>query len=98
MALLSLSHSMSVLLGRFHAIHIRKISTTPSENGKLRKSCAYFAHCDQPVKPFGPSKGCSSFLPSVRLSPVMPKMTKQVADIQCTKRSKALNRTMVRPE
>ena len=28
----------------------------------------------------------------------MPRMTKQVAVIQCTKRSKALNRTMVRPE
>jgi hypothetical protein len=31
------------------------------------------------------------------LSPVMPRITKQVAVIQCTKRSKALNRTIVRP-
>ena len=32
----SLSHSTSARFGMFQAIHIRKISTTPSVNGKLR--------------------------------------------------------------
>ena len=37
-------------------------------------------------------------LPKVMLSPDSARMTKQVAVIQCTKRSKALKRTMLTPE
>ena len=42
----------------------------------------------------GPISGSSSGLPKVMLSPEIARMMKQVAVIQCTKRSNALKRTM----
>src|SRR5439155_7337695 len=92
------SHATSNLVGEFQATHIRKISTTPSVNGKLRKLCAYFAHCDQMVKVSGPTRGSSSSLPKVILRPDSARITKQLAVIQCTNRSNALKRTRVRPD
>ena len=79
------------------AIHIRKISTTPRVNGKLRKLCAYFAHLRPGGERLGPSSGNSSGLPNVMLSPEIARMMKQVAVIQCTKRSNALKRTKRAP-
>ena len=59
---------------------------------------AYFAHSDQAVKASGLISGSSSALPKVMLSPERARTTKQVAVIQCTNRSSALKRTIVRPE
>ena len=93
-----MSHSTSSPVGRFDAIQVRKIRTTPSVNGKLRKLCAYLPACDQAVNASGLISGSSSFRPNVMFKPVMARMTKQVAVIQWMKRSKALNRTIVRPD
>ena len=71
---------------------------TPSVNGKLRKLCAYFAASDHDENALGPISGSSTSLPKVMLRPDSARMMKQVAVIQCTKRSKALKRTMLRPE
>src|SRR5277367_3395315 len=93
-----LNHSTSTRLGIFPLSHMRKIRMTPSVNGKLVKLCAYFAASDHDENVFGPINGNSAYLPNVMLSPVSPRMTKQVAVIQCTKRSKALKRTIFTPE
>src|SRR5271163_2104192 len=93
-----LNHSTSTRLGIFPPSHMRKIRITLSVNGKLVKLCAYFAASDHDENALGPISGSSVYLPNVMLSPVRPRMIKQVAVIQCTKRSKALKRTICTPE
>ena len=46
------------------------------------------------MKASGPISGSSSGRPNVMLRPEIARMMKQVAVIQCTKRSNALKRTM----
>src|ERR1700746_747413 len=93
-----LSHSMSTRLGMFPPSHIKKIRNTPSVNGKLRRLCAYFAANDQDENALGPISGSKVCLPNVMLRPDSAMMMKQVAVIQCTKRSNALKRTILTPE
>src|SRR5712672_1271424 len=93
-----LSHSMSTRLGIFPPSHIRKIRTTPSVNGKLRKLCAYLAANDHDENALGPISGSSVSLPKVMLRPDSARMIKQVAVVQWTKRSNALKRTILMPE
>ena len=50
------------------------------------------------VNASGPISGSSSDLPNVMLRPESASMMKQVAVIQCTNRSNALKRTIVRPD
>jgi hypothetical protein len=45
-----------------------------------------------------PISGISSFLPYVMLRPVRPKTMKETAVSQCTNRSNALNRGILRPD
>ena len=49
-------------------------------------------------RPPAPISGSSSGLPKVMLSPEIARTMKHVAVIQCTKRSNALKRTIMRPE
>ena len=56
------------------------------------------AASDQAENASGPITGSNATLPKVMLSPVNASKTKHVAVIQCTKRSKALKRTMLMPE
>ena len=93
----ALNHSTSAAVGKFCPIQIRNISTTPRVKAKLMKLCVYFAHSDQVLKASGPIQGSSNARPKVMLRPVMPSTMKVEAASQCTKRSKALKRTMVRP-
>src|SRR6516165_10295843 len=94
----SLSHLTSTRFGMLPASHIKAISTTPMVNGKLKKLCAYFAHSDHAVKLSAPISGSSSGRPKVMLRPVKPRMIKQTAVIQCTKRSSQLKRTILHRE
>src|ERR1700757_1997805 len=92
------SQLKSARSGRLPPIHMKKIRMTPSVKGKLRKLWMYLAASDQDENALGPIKGNSATLPKVTFSPVSAMRMKQVAVIQCTKRSKALKRTILTPD